>query len=218
MDRNRLSITGTPNGNIWVNDALVFTPSGIADSAVVVRDRFGIQSKISGEMRELHIPSVVAHAGDSDAVKLSGCVRLRLIIGTIDGRAAAEDAIDINNRCAQVEALIGQLWPGQTYCGTIKGASRGIHLSVLKQHGHGRATDWDYGNFSDQGNDPTTACTLEVETADQSPVKVRLLSADPVQYLNPEVQQYDTSRLNGGWFYPLYNLLKDLLAFLHIKI
>lgn len=154
----------------------------------------------------------------SDLVKFSGIVRFCVRFDSVDGTGCEEDTFDFNRRCQDVEVIVNDLWPAKKYCGTIKGESQNIAIKVAKQHGHGGEVDWDYGGFSDQGNGRTTRCSLETEVVDGTPATVRLLSADPVRYLNEGAQRYTTTRLNQGWFYPVYNFLKDLLAFFGVKI
>lgn len=197
-DKNFFSITGDDAGNIWINDA------------------FAIAADQPG-MREITLPPIVAPAGYADALKFSGVRRLRVNVPQVDGRQAAEDAIDINH-CAELEVAVGDLWPGQTYCATIKGASSSIGIVVARQHGHGRETDYDYGNASDQGNAPTRDCLLSVRTVDNSPAAVRLLSAEPVTFPNAAVQGYAVDARAQGWFYPVYNFAKDLLRSIGVKI
>ena len=206
MDKNLFSITGDSLGSVWVNDRLVFTP---ADDG----------------MREVRIGNLVAQAGQdiSDVLKLSGLQRVRVIVDLIDARFALEDAIDINH-CQQCEVIVSDLWAAKKYCGTVKGVSDGIRIVVARQHTHGGETDWDLGNFSDQGNGRTTAVRLHINTVDRTEVRVRVLSAEkPVlentgpEYVTPQRYVVD-ARAAGGWFYPIYNFIKDILATFRIRI
>jgi hypothetical protein len=197
-DKNQFVLSGDNTGSVWVNNVLTYRASDLG-------------------MREIRIASVVAGQGISDALKLSGVRRLTVYVGTLDARAAAEDAIDINH-CHDCSIHIGELWPARKYCGTIKGASSQIEITVMRQHGHGTEVDWDYGNFSDQGNGDTVGCELNSQTADASPVTVRLLSATRPTIPNEHEQRYIITATPRGWFYPLYNFLKDFLATFRIKI
>lgn len=161
-------------------------------------------------------PAIIAAQGDSDALKLSGLRRVRIDCPSIDARAATEDAVDANH-CEDWELNVGHLWAAQRYCGTIKGRSQRFRINVGCQHGHGKETDWDFGNFSDQGNGYTKAGTLCAVTEDKSAIAVRYLSAEPMQ-LEPSSQVFDVTTLNQGWFYPLFNFLKDALRLIGIKI
>lgn len=209
-DRNRMRVTGESAGNIWVNDVHVFTPDGFALSRAYAEATFGILARLDDTGRSLAIAQVIAQAGDADALKFSGVRRLQVAVGHLDGTAASEDAVDLNNHCEDVSLVINTLYPGKKYCGTIKGESRGIAIEVLTQHGHGGETDWDFGNFSDQGNARTTGCTLNVVTFDDSPARVRLLSADMPKLIESDGRRYTVTKLNQGWFYPVFNFFKDL--------
>ena len=172
-------------------------------------------------IRSFRVPGRIAKPSDrrvSDLVKFSGITRFRVHFDALDGTGCEEDTIDANRQCRDLEIVVDDLWSAKKYCGTVKGESQNVAIKVAKQHGHGGEVDWDYGNFSDQGNRPTTGCSLEVWTADELLVTVRLLSADPVRYLNAPAQRYKTTRRNQGWFYPVYNFFKDLLAFFRVKI
>lgn len=200
-DKNQFQISGDDLGNIWVNDVLTF----VADDA---------------GMRELEIPSIVTPPGQSiaDALKVSGVRRLILGVQSIDARFAMEDAIDCNHS-EDVEIFVCHLYPGKKYAATVKGASKRIRFVVDHQHGHGGETDYDLGNFSDQGNGKTTGISLSVNMDDASPVRVRVLSADAPRLVNAAHQDYKVNTALGkGWFYPIYNFLKDLLKTFGISI
>lgn len=209
-DKNLISFAGDGTGVVWLKRGEA--PAELLFTA----DQPG--------MREHRIGDLKAQAGQdiADVLKLSGVTRLHVIADSIDAKFAGEDAIDINH-CRDCEVLVSDLWAAKKYCGTIKGQSVGIRVVVGRQHTHGGETDWDLGNFSDQGNGRTTGVRLHVNTSDSTPVRVRVLSADvPVlenesrNYTAP--QGYKITRLNQGWFYPVYNFLKDLLAFFRVKI
>lgn len=198
-DRNFFSITGNEAGDIWINDIWTFKA-----------DEPG--------MRELILDSIVAPPSSSDCLKFSGTRRLRVRVIEVDGRNAAEDAVDINH-CQDLDIIIGTLYAGQTYCATIKGGSQRIHIQVDKQIGHGRETDYDLGNFADQGNAKTIDVSLNIKILTGAPVKVRVLTANKPIIENPS-QHYDISG-GGLWsrlFYPLFNWVKDLLNQFGIKI
>ena len=162
------------------------------------------------------LPVIVAKQGDSDALKGSRLRRVRLYGHSVDGRLASEDGGDFND-CEDWELHLDHLWPGRKYCGTIKGGSKNFKVVIGCQHGHGGEVDWDFGNFSDQGNRYTTGGELTTITEDGTDVTVRLLSADPVR-LGPPSQVFEVTKLNQGWFYALFNFLKDLLRSFGKKI
>lgn len=198
-DKNQFSITGDQAGNIWVNNEWIHPASAEG-------------------IREIRVPALVAKPGEADLLKISGVERAIVYAASLDARNAAEDAIDINHS-HNVEVLCNDLWPGKTYAATVKGGSTGIKLVVGRQHGHGGSgIDYDYGNFSDQGNAKTTGCELNVATVDGAPVVVRLLTADAPKTFDATGQTYRIKSYNQGYFYPLFNLLKDLLRSIGIKI
>ncbi len=200
-DKNLIRFSGDEAGNVWLNDVLLFA------------------ADVTGTREYMLADIVVAESeGIRDALKLGGVRRLVVHVGSIDARFAAEDAIDINH-CEDVAVIVGQLWPGRKYAGTIKGASKRVRVEVAQQHGHGGETDWDWGNFSDQGNSFTSEGNLNVTTADGSPARVRLLSANPPALENGAAKyQVSGGGLVSRWFYRVYNALKDLLHTFGIEI
>lgn len=200
-DKNFFRITGDEAGNIWLNDRLTFRAEEPGIRMLALDDVIVPQAE-----------------GYADALKFSGVRRLRVCVNRIDATFCAEDAIDINH-CAELQVVVQCLWPARKYCGTIKGASRAISIEVVDQRGHGGETDWDLGNFSDQGNARTTGVQLDVLTFDSSPVRVRLLSADmPLMAIRPGGQCYQVDTCAQGWFYPVFNFFKDLLRTFGWKI
>lgn len=178
-DKNFFNISGDDTGNVWVNDALKFTA-----------DQPG--------MRELDIGSVQPPLGPNgeilwaDALKISGIRRLRVKVDVLDGRACREDAVDINHS-EDVKVSVNILYPGRTFCGTIKGESKRCQITVADQIGHAREVDWDYGNHENTRNGYTTTQTLSIKTEDRSEAAVRVLQADaptlkngPYRYVWPK--------------------------------
>jgi hypothetical protein len=159
-DRNFFSVTGDAAGNIWVNDALRFTAGHTG-------------------IRLLELGEIVPLGNDpwDDALKFSGVRRLRVTVPLVDGRNCREDAIDINNHCEDLRVEVAKLYPGKTYAGTLKGNSKRVDVAVEEQIGHGGETDWDFGNWSDQGNGDCGPFTLRARTADGSAVAVRVLNS-----------------------------------------
>lgn len=206
QDSFGVAFHGDDNGNIWQDGVPIFT------------------SDIEG-MREVTLGKLVKKEGVkiTDLLKISGCLRLRILVDSIDARDCLEDAIDINHS-HDVEIMVNELYAANTYCSTIKGGSTNIRLMVAAQYGHGSETDYDLGNFSDQSNARTKGISLHINTADGSPVKIRLLTADAptlenqdnITYFKP--QTYKVVALNQGWFYPVFNFFKDFLKHFGIKI
>lgn len=209
-DKNLVSLAGDGSGVVWIT-------RGDAPAELL------FAADVPG-MRELRLRYLVAQAGAgiADVLKLSGVSRLRVIVDSIDAKFAAEDAIDINH-CTDCEVLAMDVWAGQKYVSTIKGASKNIRLVIARLYSHGGETDIDLGNFSDQGNGNTTGVSLNIARIDSFPVKVRCLSAAAPTLENTgsdyeHPQRYDITKLNQGWFYLLYNFFKDLLRSFGLKL
>lgn len=172
-------------------------------------------------IREFDCPAVVAPAGQgySDNLKFSGIRRLRVRVPLVDGRNVDEDSIDINH-CEDLEIIVGEMYPGKTYCTTQKGASKRVRLQVGIQHGHGRETDHDYGNYVDQNisQDRTVDCALSVVTEDHSACRVRILHAHKPTLENETIQKYEVSDCAAGWFGSVYPFLKTIAGIFGIKI
>jgi len=112
----------------------------------------------------------------SDTIKCStGLTDCRIYLGAVHG--GLEDALDVNNRCSNLE-IVAQQWvfdPGHSKMGfTIKGGSRNIKVSGLVQ-GDPLV---DIGNASDQSHDPTTGVHLNLRRVDGKPIRVRVLNGD----------------------------------------
>jgi hypothetical protein len=211
-DRHTFPLAQDAAGRIFINHRLVWSE----DTGLLEHDlqELGCKLRRVDGWWHAHLPGIVASEGDADTLKLSGLRKFRIFTPLLDGRHATEDALDVNH-CEEVEITVDDLHPAQKYAGTIKGASRGIVVHVARQHGRGL---WDFGNFSDQGNEKTTGCALDITRADNGPVEVRALSADVPHLLNSERQAYSVQRLNQGWFYPLFNFLKDLARLIGLKL
>lgn len=89
-----------------------------------------------------------------------------------------EDALDVNNRCDGL-TIVADTWvlDGCSMGFTIKGGSRNITAGG-EVVGHGKETDVDLGNASDQSHDITTGVRLALKSKDGSPIRVRVLNAD----------------------------------------
>lgn len=199
MDKNFFNISGDKLGNIWVNNTLTFAAE--ADQTVI---------------REINVGSVMPPLGPkgeriySDALKISGVRRLKVICDVLDGRACQEDAVDINHS-EDVQLVVNQFHPGYTFAATIKGSSKNIELAVGRYYGNGRETGIDLGNFSDQGNEKTTGVKLAIRPEIGSKVKVRVLTADKPQLDVPANYDVEYCKVVTKWFYPLMDLLKGLM-------
>lgn len=216
-DVNTFPIAMDDAGRLFINQRLCFAPElgGIIQGEAENVGARWLRIDPDGWLN-VGLPNIVARQGDSDTLKGSRLRKVRLYGHSVDGRLAGEDGVDFND-CDDWELYLDHLWPGRKYCGTIKGGSRNFKIAVGCQHGHGGEVDWDFGNFSDQGNAFTTGGQLTTVAEDGSDVTVRLLSADPVQ-LNPASQMFEVTKLNQGWFYILFNFLKDFLRLFGKKI
>lgn len=211
-DRHTFAIAQDDAGRIFIRQRLVWSKeTGLLEHDL--RELNCSMLRAADSWWQVWIPDLVARAGDADTLKASGLRRFRIYGGLVDGRAASEDAFDCNH-CEDLELWLDDLHPAKKYAATIKGRSRGITVHAM-QHGPGL---WDFGNFSDQGNGRTIGCALDIHRPDGGPVDVRALSADVPALLNSGAQSYRVQRLNQGWFYPLFNFLKDLLRLLRIKL
>lgn len=194
-DKNFYNISGDDKGNVWVNDTQVFWA-------------------YQPGMRELEVPdlivpppdpSVPGDKGFSDALKVSGIRRLKIKCGVIDARHCIEDAIDINHSEA-VEIEVDTLYAAKRYCSTQKGASLDVKTTVRRQIGHGKETDYDLGNKSDQAKGRTRQISLDITTEDRSVVAVRVMHAHRPALLNKATQRYKVNGWLKGWISYLFFL------------
>lgn len=97
--------------------------------------------------------------------------------------SGSEDAVDVNNLCHDLD-LSASRWILRGSMGfTIKGGSRNVRLSGPVE-GHGRETDVDIGNASDQSHVWVTGTRLNLLSVDRSPIRVRVLGGD-LPFLEP---------------------------------
>lgn len=187
-DKNYLSLAGDGLGNIYRDGVLLFA------------------ADVPG-MREIRLGDLVPdHPGEyADTLKLSGCVRLRVLVGKVLG--GYEDCIDINH-CTDIEVEIEEAVPCGDYVATIKGGSKNVSLTVWTQLGHGYETDYDLGNWSDQGHDRTTGVSLKVYPRGKDVARCRILHAhEPT--LNG-LTKWEVSRTWRGIFWWVMDKLKRL--------
>ena len=187
-DRNLYSLAGDGLGNIYLDGRLLFSASEPGMRAHV------IDGDLDG-------------TGYSDALKLSGCARLHVIVlGRVIG--GSEDVVDINHSSDCI-VDIARSEPRGRYLATIKGGSSNISITT-KQHGHGSEVDFDIGNWSDQGGGKrTTGVSIASLTDDGSPVSVRVLHGWSPRLIGPG--RYRLNGLFRGVFYRIYGLLKGLM-------
>lgn len=114
--------------------------------------------------------------GFDDTVKCStGLTGFKAQFGVVKG--GREDALDVNNRCQELD-LAADLWVLRGTMGfTIKGGSRDVRVSGPVE-GHGRECDVDLGNASDQSHEETRRVRLNLWRVDGSPIRVRVLNAE----------------------------------------
>jgi len=145
----------------------------------------------------------------NDALKLSNCYDTTLTAATVYG--GSEDVLDIN-RGANLYVYIKKAMPRGKYVATIKGGAENITIKIDCLIGHGKETDFDLGNWSDQ--EPlkrTKKVYLDITTSDGSPVKVRVLHAWKPILLNAEKQKYIINTYHKGYFRYVWAFLKFFL-------
>lgn len=119
----------------------------------------------------------------SDTLKLSHAKYITVKCCYITG--GKEDCIDINRMCENILIEDTTLFSGGSYCVTIKGGSKNITLKNVTIDGHGKETDIDIGNWSDQSSELTTGVVLDnVQSRSGEPVKVRVLWANKPIIIN----------------------------------
>lgn len=101
-------------------------------------------------------------------------------VGNVFG--GLEDCVDINNGASNGMITAAAFFPQGKYCATIKGGSHDIRLRGTLC-GHGSEVDVDLGNISDQSDAKTTGITLDLVSADGTPINVRVLNADKPQLI-----------------------------------
>lgn len=139
----------------------------------------------------------------ADALKITNCADGRVFVGRIVG--GAEDCIDLNNHCENLEIVAESIEPRGKYGVTNKGGNRNITICT-KLRGHGSEVDVDLGNVSDQSDDVTgpTKLYIEHELGPQEPVRTRNLNATRPIILNP-AQRYETIFAVPGFFRSLFS-------------
>jgi len=139
----------------------------------------------------------------SDIFKLSHATNIVLRNSSIAG--GTEDCIDMNRDCNNILIENVRLHSGGSYCMTIKGGTKNVTLKDIVVQAHGKETDIDLGNWSDQSNELTTNITLEnVQSMDGSPVRVRVLWADPPTVINSNVKVTVVPK----WMVAIYRFLR----------
>ncbi len=145
-DINLYSFTGDKNGNIWLNERILFWD----------KDWNGSRRSYKLDLRSATVGKEIA-----DTVKLSGVIDFDLIIiGHLQG--GYEDCIDINNECnrCSIWATNG-MSAGGRYVVTAKGGSEDIYIEGVIMR-HGKATDVALGEHSDQSMKRTREVTLNL--------------------------------------------------------
>jgi hypothetical protein len=123
-----------------------------------------------------HSGPIDGSSGYNDAIHLSGVKDFVGQFGTVT--SGSEDCIDCNNGCEGIDAT-ATLWVLKGSMGfTIKGGTKDVHLqgTVL---GHGKETDVDIGNASDQSHAWVTGTQLNLFPAiPGDKIRVRVLGGD----------------------------------------
>lgn len=90
--------------------------------------------------------------------------------------SGTEDCIDVNNLCRNITITADKLVFRGTMGVTIKGGSRNIRITAYNCEGHGKETDVDIGNWSDQSSEPTTGVMLDISRSDGELVRIRVIN------------------------------------------
>ncbi len=146
----------------------------------------------------------------SDTIKFSNSSFIHVRVhGRLTG--GREDCVDINNGSHDIRVEAEEWESGGLFVATVKGGSWNIML-VGKIVKHGRETDIDLGNWSDQNRERTRNVCLSL-TCDDA-IKVRVLNAwEPVIfYDDPDraPQAYDINDRWKGIFLQVFIILKRL--------
>lgn len=127
--------------------------------------------------------------------------------------SGTEDCIDVNNQCRVVNIVVDKLVFRGTMGVTIKGGSKDIRITAYDCEGHGKETDVDIGNWSDQSSEPTTGVMLDICRSDGEAVRVRVINGETPMLL-PESGPY---KFVFPWPWiprwivvPIFNLLHKL--------
>lgn len=160
---------------------------------------FGARKPLGTQVLDSLVPQGVWE----DTLKFSACEDGDVMVhGSVLG--GLEDCVDVNNHCRRL-TVHADLWmPQGQYLATIKGGSQNITLSGTVR-GHGKTTDVDLGNISDQSDDLTGPVYLNLVHEAGDPIYVRRLNASDPVLLNGATQRYVISR-------PLWGVTRGLWA------
>jgi hypothetical protein len=187
-DKQFYILRGDDKGTIWLKQ-FVQQESGPAYIESVL---FSAGDYSKPRVHVIPFDLVPPDASFADTLKVSGVVDLEIHARSITG--GYEDCIDINHSRG-VTLFVDQVIPKGRFIATIKGGSADIDLTVHEQVGHGSETDYDLGNWSDQGHERTKGIKLFVGTQDGSPATCRVLHA-----WNPTVNDtFQKWKINGRW-------------------
>lgn len=194
-DKQYVALAGKPTGEIILVDWR--QPPGFNHRTVRAD---GDLALFTIELRDIIPPE-----GYQDALKVSGVVNANISAGEVHG--GSEDVVDVNHS-ENILLRIQRAVPRGRYVATLKGGSRGIVLAIAEQVGHGKETDYDLGNWSDQSAKRTTLVSLSATTADKSAARVRVLHAHvPVLAAS---DRWKTSTWMKGWYQHVMAVAKKL--------
>lgn len=139
-----------------------------------------------GDTQEVRLKGVTLNARDgeyADALKFSNVQGV-----VVDGEfifGGYEDCIDINRGCMDMAFRNLRLSSGGLYVATIKGGSSNILFENITVAAHGKETDFDIGNWSDQNGNLTHHIYFKnIKSEDGKPVRVRVLWGADVHVLD----------------------------------
>ncbi len=123
----------------------------------------------------------------SDSLKLSKATEVTVKSCSITG--GSEDCIDMNRYCSDILISDCILKPRGKYGITIKGGTSQVRLKNVLFTAHGKETDIDLGNWSDQSAELVTDVVLDnITSLDGKPVKVRVLWAQKPKVIGGNVK------------------------------
>ncbi len=196
QDKQFVALATLPDGSVQLVDYRM--PEGLTHH--IVRQS-GNLDRIKLDLRDIIAPN-----GYQDALKVSRVRNAEITAG--DVRGGSEDCLDMTD-CHDVLVVMEDAYPMGRYVSTTKGGSTNCQIVITKQHGHGKETDHDLGNWFDYNKRKTTGIELDVEVHDGSKPRARAINADA-----PIVPPDQAWEISLPWwrrlFAPVMTILKAL--------
>lgn len=185
-DRPYVALATLPNGDVQLVDYR--QPPGQTHRIL----RYSYQSF----RLKVALGDILTPAEYNEGFKSSRIRDAEIHLGRVLG--GAEDVFDLTDN-HEVLLKVGEAVPRGQYVGTIKGASSHVVISVEKQIGHGKTTDYDLGNWYDYNRGKTTEIALVVAVEDGSPARSRVLNAS-----KPAVSPVQPWKIEIPWWRPFF--------------